>query len=287
MTMNNERNPKPSFWQRLGRAFANLLKFFLILVIVIGIVAAVIYGAPYLYEKFLLPIERNAARLTEVENKLTADMEILADQVTDLQTRLTEMENRQTRSAQVLAEYQGKVEVLESQIEAQGETILQLDAIQAQIDELADASARHEDLLMGDDSPLTDLQHQVTISRSIELLSRSRLYLIQSNYGMARQDIQAARDLLFALQIEMLEDKADEVQAVVARLDLALGNLPAFPVLAMNDVDIAWQSLVYGLSDQLIEMPTPAPIMPTPTPEPEDETPTPTEEEEITATATP
>jgi hypothetical protein len=33
------------------------------------------------------------------------------------------------------------------------------------------------------------------------------------------------------------------------RLDLALGNLPAFPVIAADDVDIAWQLMMIGLPE--------------------------------------
>jgi hypothetical protein len=271
MTMTSQQTSKPSFWQRLWLAFVNLLKLLVILIVVVGIVAAIIFGAPYLYEKFLQPIERNAARLTEVENRLTAEIDTITVQVTDLQGRLTELEERQTRSAQTLAEYQGRVEVLEGVVDAQDETILQMESLQAQMDELTLLSAAHENLLTGEDSPLISLQHQITISRSIELLSRARLYLIQSNFGMANLDIQAARTLLLAVQPEISAEKADQVDAIVARLDMAVSNLPIFPISAINDVDTAWQALVYGLSDPAVEMPPLQPIMPTPQPELEEE----------------
>jgi TolA-binding protein len=279
MTMTNQQTSKPSFWQRLWQAFVNLLKLLVILIVVVGIAAAIIFGAPYLYEKFLQPIEMNAARLTEVENRLTAEIDMLTTQVTALQGRLAELEERQTRSAQALAEYQGRVEVLEGVVDAQGETILQLESIQAQIDELALLSAAHENLLTGEDSPLISLQHQVTISRSIELLSRARLHLIQSNFGMASLDIRAAQELLLAVQPEMSSEKAEQVDAIVARLDMAVSNLPIFPISAINDVDTAWQALVYGLSDPAVEMPPLQPIMPTQTPEPEEEESAPEDEE--------
>lgn len=277
--MSNQQSPNPSFWQKLGRAFYNLVRLVLILAIVAGIIAAGYYGIPYLYEKFILPVETNTERLTEVESNLSAEINKLAEQITGLESRLAEMEDQQVRNAQEMVELGGQIDVLDSIIESYVESIEQLAAMQTQIDELVADSARYEDLLLGEDSPITALQHQVTVTRAIELLSRSRLYLIQSNYGLARQDIQAARDLLFAVKPEMEVEKAEQVQTVINRLDLALGNLPAFPVLAMTDVDVAWQSLVYGLSYHPIEMPTPAPIMPTPTPELEGETPMPEEEE--------
>jgi hypothetical protein len=53
---------------------------------------------------------------------------------------------------------------------------------------------------------------------------------------------------------------------VIARLDLALGNLPAFPVVAVDDVDIAWQLLVNDLPEQPQETATLEPVAETPTP---------------------
>ncbi|HAF49343.1 MAG TPA: hypothetical protein DCL08_08945, partial [Anaerolineaceae bacterium] len=68
-------DPKPtlSFWSRMGRAFVNILRTLLILALIAGVVAAIYYGTPYLYEKFILPIEENTARLDEVENKQATD----------------------------------------------------------------------------------------------------------------------------------------------------------------------------------------------------------------------
>lgn len=284
--MSDELKPIPSFWSRLGRAFVNILRFVLILVIIAGIGAGVYFGAPYLYEKFILPVETNTARLSEVESKQAADVKQLNGQITDLKTRILELENHQTANAQSLAELQGQLDALESAVNAHSETFKQLKAMQATLDMLLTTSAEHEALLVGENSILAELQRQVMFSRTIELLSRARLYLSQSNFGLARQDVQAARDLLAGLQSDMPADKSANLQGVIARLDLALGNLPDFPVIAVDDVDTAWQMLVNGLSD--LATPTPQPtieLLTSTTEAPATATPTPAAE--ITPTATP
>jgi hypothetical protein len=81
------------------------------------------------------------------------------------------------------------------------------------------------------------------------MLSRARLYLYESNFGLARLDVQAARDLLLSLQSDIATDKEAALGEVITRLDLALGNLPDFPVIAADDLNIAWQLLVNGLPD--------------------------------------
>jgi len=81
----------------------------------------------------------------------------------------------------------------------------------------------------------------------MELLSRARLFMYQSNFGLARQDVQIARDLLAEIQPDAPQPLARELEAVIQRLDMTLSNLPDFPVAASDDLDIAWQILLSGL----------------------------------------
>ena len=262
--MSIERNTTPKFWSRLGRAFVNILRFLLILAVIAGVAAAVYFGVPYLYEKFIIPVETNTARLSEVESKVAADVDQLTDQISALQTRLSDLETRQTESAQAIAELEGQLEVLQSIIDAQSETLLSLEVMQASLDDLSAVTAEHEKTQAGYNSILVDLQRQVSLSRSIELLSRARLYLSQSNFGLARQDVLAARNLLASLQSIMPAEKSAALRGAIFRLDLALDNLPSFPVVAVDDVDIAWQLLIRDLPDIPIE--TLIPERPTMTP---------------------
>jgi hypothetical protein len=95
------------------------------------------------------------------------------------------------------------------------------------------------------------------------MLGRARLYLAQSNFGLAREDVNSARDLLVTLQTETKDEARGQA---IARLDLALGNLPAFPVVAAGDLEIAWQILMSG---EVPATATPAPtVESTPTVEP-------------------
>ena len=106
----------------------------------------------------------------------------------------------------------------------------------------------------GNDKLAQELKREIKITRAIEFLSRARLYLSQSNFGLAKEDTQSARDLLAEVQTENPEFKADGLKQVMARLDLALGNLPAFPVIAVGDVDIALQLLMDSLPEGTAEV---------------------------------
>ena len=129
------------------------------------------------------------------------------------------------------------------------------------------------------DKIMLDLKHEVMMTRALDTLARARLYLAQSNFGLAKIDVQAARDLLTELQAET-NDKL--LSQVIARLELAIGNLPDFPVVASGDLEIAWQILMSGEAPMIPTetfTPTPAALetsTPTPLPPPAIATATPT-----------
>ena len=170
--MSTEMKPTTSFGTRLKRAFINILRILLILGIIAGVAAALYYGMPYLYEKFILPVETNTARLSEVENKQADDVALMTTQITDLKTRLADLETRQTESATLLAEAQGRIDALETAVDAHTETLAQLETIQGALDTLFASSNEHEMLLVGETSILEEMQRQITLSRVVELLSR-------------------------------------------------------------------------------------------------------------------
>jgi 2-C-methyl-D-erythritol 4-phosphate cytidylyltransferase len=150
------------------------------------------------------------------------------------------------------------VDALEKSIDAHTASLTKLDEIQAALENKIQKSQ---------DETLLQLKHEVVYTRALDMLGRARLYLAQSNFGLAREDVKSAHDLLQTLQAE--DDNATLDQAI-ARLDLVLGNLPAFPVVASGDLEIAWQILANGKAP-IIVTPEPAAIT-TPTIEPTPET---------------
>ena len=133
---------------------------------------------------------------------------------------------------------QTQAEAAEQSIDAHTVSLAELENLQATLQ--ADTAVQNA-------AVLASMDEQLTITRALQLLSRSRLYLSQNNYGMAREDISAARILLFPLLETISQDQSDGLRVVINRLDMALSNLPGYPVIAVFDVDTAWQLLVDGL----------------------------------------
>ena len=202
----------PSFFSRLGRTFVSFLRALLRLVILVlvigGIGAGLYYGLPYI-NKTLITLEKNTARVSELD-----------DEVANLQIQLNEMNSR--------------MDFIETSVEMRSASLDKLEKIQATLE---------TQIKENNDKSLRELKYEVMMTRALDMLGRARLYLAQSNFGLAKVDVQSARDLLFELQTETGDDVLSQV---IARLDLALRNLPDFPVVAAGDLEIAWQILMGG-----------------------------------------
>lgn len=223
---------KPSFGSRLGQAFRDflraVLKLILFVMLIAGVGAAIYYGAPLLNNRFIAPVEQNAERVSELES-----------QVADLQTQITEMKNQ-------LTEINSHIEGVEQSVEAHTVSIEKLEAMQITLE---------KQIKENNDESLLALKNEVMLTRIIDILARARLYLAQSNFGLAKEDVQSAHDLL----VELQADSDDEALAqATQRLELTLGNLPGFPVVASGDLEIAWQILVTGEAITITATPEPA-----------------------------
>ncbi|MBI5963580.1 MAG: helix-hairpin-helix domain-containing protein [Chloroflexi bacterium] len=245
---------KPSFWSRLGQAFLTFIRalFRLIALIIIigGIGVAIYFGMIFINENLITPIQRNAVQVHQLETE-----------VADLRTQLDETNAR--------------IGVVEATIESQTASMAKLEEMQA---------ALEVEISNQNNSVMIALKREVMLTRSIETIARARLFLSQSNFGLAHDDVQAARDILAELLIDAPAYQVDALTQIIMRLDFALSNLPAFPVIAVDDVDIAWQLLMMGLPESAADVP--ATFTPTPLPFPTF-TPTPEAPPTIAPTATP
>jgi prefoldin subunit 5 len=218
---------KPSFGSRLGGAilwfFRALLRLILIVLVIGGIGAAIYYGAPLVNEKFVAPVEQNTARVRELQNEIET-----------LRTQLTEINDQIADLNQQLSETNTRIDGIERSVQAHTASLETLANMQSTLE---------TQLKESNDKTLLALKHEVMLTRVLDMLARARLYLAQSNFGLAKADVQSARDLLAELQA----GEENEVQAqALERLDMALANLPDFPVVASGDLEITWQILMSG-----------------------------------------
>jgi hypothetical protein len=222
----------PSFGERIGRFFRFLLRLVLLLLF-LGLLSLALYLAlPWFYETFIRPVEQNTAQVRELQSW----QEQIQQEVADLQTKLGTLETVQNQHDGSLKELDQRLIDIETEIAARSESLAALERLQSELEEQNQAVS-------------AELERQINLLKAMELLSRARLSMYQSNFGLATQDVQIARDLLANIAPDDSELPADELEAVLVRLDLTLSNLPDFPVAASDDLDIAWQILLSGLPE--------------------------------------
>ena len=232
----------PSFGEQVGRFFRFLLRLVSLLLILAIISVALYYVLPWLYQKYITPVEQNTVQVGELQSRLERTEQELAS----LQTRLETIETMQNQQDGSLTELDERLSDIETEITARTESLAALERMQSELQVQNEATS-------------AELQRQINLLKSMELLSRARLFMYQSNFGLAEQDIQIARDLLATIRPEAPQPLADELDAVLLRLDMTLSNLPSFPVAASDDLDISWQILLSGLppaTPTLIPSPT-------------------------------
>jgi len=257
----------PTFGQRVGRFFAALLRLVIFLIVLAALAAGLYFALPLVYQNYILPVQENTAQLTQLKTRL-AQNEIT---IAGLQTKLDAAQTAQAQQAQSISDLDGKVQKIEEQIAARTQSLAALEQAQSALQAQNDATD-------------AEVERQINLMKSMELLSRARLFMYQSNYGLARIDVQTARDLLAKVQPTAPADFTDDLAEVIYRLDLTLANLPTFPVAASDDLDIAWQILLGGLPQPQAVPVTATPASETPAPE---VTATPTPSATVEPTATP
>ena len=215
--------PGPGLGARIGRFFRFLLRlvFLLIALAVIGVALYILL--PEFYQRFVRPVEQNTVQVRQLQSW----QEQTQQELSELQTNLESLETAQNEQDQRISD-------METEITARSESLAALERLQSELE------AQNEEVS-------AELERQINLLKAMELLSRARLSMYQSNFGLARQDVQIARDLLATVHPDAPNRLANNLDAVLQRLDMTLSNLPDFPVVASDDLDIAWQILLSGL----------------------------------------
>ncbi|MCJ7624748.1 MAG: hypothetical protein MUO76_14700 [Anaerolineaceae bacterium] len=290
----------------LQRFLRGLLR--LILVVLIGSVlgAACYFGFLYVYRgKIINPANDNMVQIHQLETKQVQAQTRIDERLSQFSERLTELESQQAQVGEVISEIQINVQDLDAVLEEQTIILDHLADLETSIDELGTTIEELETtderlsqaiiqnsenialvqitLAVTESSAdsegaevLSVLKREVQVLHAMELLNRSRLYLIQNNLGFAEQDLQFARDVLLQLYADAPVFQQEVVTGWIQRLDMVIANLPELPVLASNDLEIVWQMMAAGLPDEQgkysmftpAELLTSVPLDPTGTPTP-------------------
>ena len=258
--MSEMNEKKESSFGHGVKVFLSALFRFLLGVLALGLVGLIVYfGVVYLYREIIYPIQTNQYKLDDLEARIKDNQDLVNERLSDFNDRLTELESKADLDAERFNQLATDLKAAQEGLETQGESLGALTDLESSLDKLDERIAAVEEVLAETPEPeegpemaaaeeVAALRVEVGVLKTMSLLSRSRAYLIQKNYELASQDAENALVVLEGFMDELPEDQIAVAEDLVERMQLALENLPDNPVLASEDLEIAWRTLVDALA---------------------------------------
>ena len=224
--------------------FGVLLRLAVVLILGIAVAAGAYFGVPRAYRNLVEPAQVNTTRINALETELElarADTSTLREQSGD---RLAELEAALAEQAETLATTQAQLEAALAASVDQDKAIESVtDRIGIVRNTLSDLTDQVDAALSDPEEPEQELRQELLISRAMLHLIRARLGLLENNAGLAAEEASRARDWL---TVADPDGEMKSVQDAIIRIGLALEAMQATPLVAGDDLEIAWKLLVEG-----------------------------------------
>ena len=254
-----EQKSRPSGFVRFLQVLLRL-----ILTLLFGIIlgAAFYFGFQFVYQELIIPTQQNATDLQNLDTRVNQQWDLLQEKNNELEDRLSEMESDQKNTTDEISElvtdidqisadldaYQIQQEDLASQIEKIDQSIVDL------MSQNKDLTAQNEDLIasvedLEVEKKLQSIYQELQLFKVLLQVNRSRLFLVQDNYGLAKQELELVNELLNSLLPSATEVQEKEILLWDARLNLAISHLPDNPILANDDLEILWSMMANGFTN--------------------------------------
>ena len=257
--MNTQITPPPKKNRFLG-FIRFVVRFLLVLILAIGIGVGIYYlavtGIPWLYQRYVQPVEDNTLRLDDFEARQDQEIELLTSRLDSMQQRLSDLEIQSDAYKEKIRELELQLTAAKEVQESQAESIARLDplptileeaqndleALQSVLDELAATIENLEQQITSlseveqePPSGLVELKNEIQLLRGMEFLTRARLFLSQGNLESAETNIQDGLEALTILGGQVSDDQKPALDQVNEFLLEALQALPASPVSISNN----------------------------------------------------
>lgn len=204
--------------------------------------------------EIVTPLEEHAVRLDRVEDQLGVRREEanqLDDRLANSQSNTQSALSRLTEELDAMSEDLAAIEdSLTGQV-AEIESLSRLESDVSELDQMTEAlEGRMESLgeqQEVDKLTVERLGARLIYMRTMVLISRADSLIARGEFSAAEQTIEAALQELAGLPAGD-ESTQQEVEALIQRLELALGVIQSRPEVASEDLDAAW-ALLAGISD--------------------------------------
>ncbi len=227
----------------------------IVLVILVGAVLglAVYLAVTVIYSRIIEGQQENAARLSALETQQAEQDKGIYQRISRLDEQILALENRHNLANESLRNLYGEIEKLRQESRDYAALQRRLKELEARLDRLSEFTGDISTQVMAlQVTPLygqkeqLELRQEVKLIHILELLNRSRMYLMQSNFVLAKREVEKAQQALLELMAEAPPYQIPILNEMAKRLNAAYINLPDNPVLAADDLEIVWQTLSAG-----------------------------------------
>ena len=254
-------------------ALRALWRFFLLLLTGILVGAVIYFGFVQFYMNAVQVSQDSTGRLSASETLSVQEQQQVSSRMNTFSQRLAGVENQQGKQNEAVSELKGRTTSLEQTMSEHTTLLAKVAQLEGRVETLtADLKSNTsqdqalQESLTALDSPTAAMARDLQVLKAMELVSRARLNLIQNNAGLARTDVESAYGILAAMKENTPDAQKPLVDVWLQRLSLVLGNLPASPVMAADDLEIAWRLLANGWDNSggnLLLSPTAPAVTPT------------------------
>lgn len=185
-------------------------------------------------------IEASQEILAAGQSEIAEDIQTLDTEVSDMETRLGALESDLQAYISIKETLQAKLETLQVDVEAASSFIT---GFNQNAETLSEQITSYGERWQA-------LENEIQLLKAMELLTRSRILLVQGNTDLARADIQDARDLLADLSGKVSDFQETALLEITSRLDNVLERINTAPTSVVNLLESAWKMLFEGLPDE-------------------------------------
>lgn len=274
--MSQDNSPQPASENRLTTALIAFIRTLirLLAIVVAGalIGGAIFYGVPILYRQYIHPVQQTITRLNDTQAAQELTIQQLNQRIDRLDKRIEVLQIQSDKEKQTNADLASSIESVTATQIAIDESLqtmqtssstsldeikllldkfnLELTNLQRQLDKSNQQTGALATQIASTAVPINDLKRELQLLKVMELLTRSRLYLVENNLGLVVQDLNSAVDILEEIQKGLPTSQDEWVYSIIQRLELAQGYLPEKPLLAAQDLEVAWQLLRDGFPQE-------------------------------------
>ncbi|MBC8504384.1 MAG: hypothetical protein ISR58_11310 [Anaerolineales bacterium] len=277
--MNTQVTPPPKKNRFLG-FIRFVVRFLFVLILAIGIGAGIYYlavtGIPWLYQRYVQPVEENTLRLDDLEAHQDQELDLLTTRLESMQQRLTDLEIQSDVYKETISSLESKLAAFVEIQEAQSEALVTLEPVPSVIVETQSdlvvlqgalgilattiESLNQQITSLSEEEQaeppgLVDLKNEMQLFRGMEFLTRARLFLSLGNLEEAESNNQDVLELLTILVTEVPDYQRPALEQINVFLLEALLALPDSPVRAADQLEGAWSLIKIGLPEEKTSTP--------------------------------